>query len=177
VGFVWGLLQDVGRIVCLRGSPERIYYTQRLARFSVLLAVLASIAAQFVFFQDIVVFVILRVFAEVTMFMLMMVVLTAKITRLRLAKVLLVLVLISLIVDSLLAVLGLGLTFAGVGQEPRQLMAYSLALVALYGAASVLGWGLRKPLLPGFGVIMLYVLAVLGLDMSFRHLYQMIAGG
>ena len=175
--FAWDLFRDVIRIVFLRSSPERIYYSQRLARVSVLLAVVASAGAQALYFQDPVVFVILRVFAEVTMFMLMMVVLTAKITRLRLARVLLVLVLISLIVDSLLSLLGAGFNIAGLGQDVRQGLAYAVALVALYGAASVLGWGLNKPLLQGTGVIVLYVLAVLGLDMSFTHLYQLVAGG
>jgi len=177
MAFVLGLLQDVVRIVFLRGSPERVYYTQRLGRYSLLLAVVASAAAQALYFQDTVVFVILRVFAEATMFMLMMVLLTAKITRLRLAKVLVVLVLISLLVDSLLALLGVGLNLAGIDQNLRVLPAYLLAACALYGAASVVAWGLSKPLLQGAGVMGLYILAVLGLDMSFRHLYQMMAGG
>jgi uncharacterized membrane protein YcfT len=177
MAFVLGLLRDVIRIVFLRGSPERIYYTQRLGRYSLLLAVVASAAAQALYFQDTVVFVILRVFAEATMFMLMMVLLTAKITRLRLAKVLVVLVLISLLVDSLLALLGIGLNLAGLEQNLRVAPAYLLAACALYGAASVVAWGLSKPLLQGAGVMGLYVLAVLGLDMSFRHLYQMMAGG
>jgi hypothetical protein len=177
MAFVLGLLKDVARIVFLRGSPERIYYTQRLGRYSVLLAVAASAAAQAVFFQNNVVFVILRVFAEVTMFMLMMVLLTAKITRLRLAKVLLTLVLISLLTDSILTLSGIGLNLASIELNLRTLPGYLLAAFALYGASSVVAWGLNKPLLQGAGVMGLYVVAVLCLDMSFRHLYQMIAAG
>ncbi|XOV83094.1 MAG: hypothetical protein ACFHXK_19860 [bacterium] len=177
MAFVLGLLQDVVRIVFLRGSPERIYYTQRLGRYSVLLAVVASAAAQALYFQDNVVFVILRVFAEVTMFMLMMVLLTAKITRLRLAKVLLTLVLISLLTDSILVLLGLGLNLAAVEQAVRVLPGYLMGAIALYGASSVVGWGLSKSIVQGAGVLGAYVVAVLVLDMSFRQLYQMMAAG
>ncbi|CAE7149479.1 GALNS [Symbiodinium necroappetens] len=151
---------DVVRIVFLRGSPERIYYTQRLGRYSVLLAVVVSAATQAVYFQDNVVFVILRVFAEVTMFMLMMVLLTARISRLRLAKVLLTLVLISLLTDSVLTLSGVGLNLASIELSLRALPAYLLAAFALYGASSVVAWGLNKPLVQGAGVMGVYVVAV-----------------
>ena len=73
--YLWTLLQNVLRIVFLRGSPERIYYTRRLFIVAVILAVLVSALVQWFYHGDHVVFVILRVFAELTMFMLMAVLL------------------------------------------------------------------------------------------------------
>ena len=105
-----------------------------------------------------------------------MTLLTAKIARFRLARMMLVLVLISLLTDTLMLVLS---PVGGAGlwsPQAAQYVAYLLAALALYGAASVVAWGLNKPLYRGAGVIGLYVLAVVGLDMAFRHLYQIMAG-
>ncbi len=175
MGFLFGLVSSVGRIVFLRGSPERIYYTRRLFIVSLLLAVVASAAVQAVLFNDHVVFVILRVFAEMTMFMLMMVVLTAKIARFRLARMMLVLVLISLIADVLLTVVGAGVSYRNADPELVDGIAYVVSAVALYGASSVIAWGLKRPLWFGAGVMALYVVAAVGLDLAFRGLYEVMA--
>lgn len=176
MGFVWELVHSVFRIVFLRGSPERIYYTRRLFRGALALAVLASVLVQIYYFGDHLVFVILRVFAELVMFMLMITLLTAKIARFRLARMMLVLVLISLLTDTLLLLMS-PLGAAGIwSAQAAQYAAYLLGAIALYGAASVVAWGLSKPLFQGAGVMALYVAAVVGLDMAFRHLYQIMAG-
>ena len=171
------LLVSVLRIIFLRGSPERINYDRRLFIVVLLGAVAASAAAQTLYFGDHVAFTILRVFAEVTMFMVMMVLLTAKIPRFRLARMMLALVLISLLCDSLLILLspitGLGL----LESSQATYIAWLVALPAIYGAASVLAWRLRKVFAHGLGVFILYVAAVVGLDMAFRHLYQIMASG
>jgi len=176
MAFLWGLISSVGRIVFLRGSPERIYYTRRLFIVSLLLAVLASAGVQVVLFADHVVFVILRVFAEITMFMLMMVVLTAKIARFRLARMMLVLVLINLLADALLILVGTVLSYRTADIQLVDGMAYVVSAIAAYGASSAMAWGLQRPLMFGAGVILLYVAAATGLDMAFRGLYEVMAG-
>ena len=175
--YLWGLLTSVGHIVFLRGSPERLYYTRRLFIVSLLLALVASAAAQFLYFGDPFVFVILRVFAEVTLFMLMIVLLTAKIARFRLARMMLVLVLISLFADLILVVLSVGIPQAQVTAPLGRTVSWAVGGVALYGAGSVLAWGLRRSYFWGLGVIILYVVAVLALDSAFRELYAVMASG
>ena len=175
MAFLWGLVTNVGRIVFLRGSPERIYYTRRLFIVSLLLAVSASAAVQLLLFDDGLVFTLLRVFAELTMFMLMMVILTAKIARFRLARMMLVLVLISLLADMLLAGVGTGVSYRSAAAQVVDAIAYGVSAVALYGAANVLAWGLQRPLLWGAGGMLLYVAAASGLDAAFRGLYQIMA--
>ena len=175
MSFLKELILHVGRIVFLRGSPERIYYTRRLFIVSLLLAVAASAAVQTVLFDDHVVFVILRVFAELTMFMLMMVVLTAKIARFRLARMMLVLVLISLMADTLLTLIGAVVSYRTAEPQLVDTIAYAFAAVALYGAANVTAWGLQRPLHVGAGVMLLYAIASTGLDMAFRGLYEIMA--
>ena len=158
---VWALLSSVLRIVFLRGSPERIAYTRRL-----------FIAAQALFWADHLVFVILRVFAEFTMFMLMMVMLTARIARYRLARMMLVLVLISLLADTLLII------FSGLStHESASYLAYAIAAVAAYGASSCLSWGLKRPLWYGAACLGLYLAATVGLDLIFRELYGIMVAG
>ena len=181
MAFIWELLSSVFRIVFLRGSPERIYYTRRLAIVALLSAVLASGSAQWLFFGDHVVFIILRVFAEITLFMLMMVFLTAKITRFRLARMMLVLVMISLLTDVVLVLLSpfFFLEWLNVdhARDYAQYLAYGFGVVAAYGAASVLSWGLRKPWVSGAMLIGTYIVGVVALNSGFRHLYQIIAAG
>ncbi len=165
-------LQGLAKVVFLRGSPERIFYTRRRFIVSLLLAVAASAAVQAFYFNDHLVFVILRVFAELTMFMLAIVFLTRKIARFRLAYAMFVLVLISLAADLVLIVLSVP-----VPESVRGGVGYGVGLVALYGASNTVAWGLRKPLHHGAGVMALYVAAVVGLDSAFRSLYQTMAGG
>jgi hypothetical protein len=175
VGFLWGLVSSVARIVFLRGSPERIYYSRRLFIVSLLLAVLASAAVQLLLFDDHPVFMLLRVFAELTMFMLMMVVLTAKIARFRLARMMLVLVLVSLLADILLSAVGTVVSYRSAAPQVVDVIAYGVGAVAMYGAASVVAWGLQRSLPIGAAVMLLYLVTVLGLDMAFRGLYQIMA--
>ena len=172
MAYLWTLFQNVLRIVFLRGSPERIYYTRRLFIVSLILAVAASALAQWLFHGDHLVFMILRVFAELTMFMLMAVLLTRKIARFRLARMMAVMVLISLLADAVL-IAASALPLAG----SRDLLAYTLAAVAFYGAANSLKWGLNGAMRKALAYLGGYVAAVTGLDMAFRHLYGVIAGG
>jgi len=176
MSFIGELLVSVGRVVFMRGSPERIYYTRRLFIGALLGAVAASGVAQWLYFGDHLAFVILRVFAELMPFMLMMVLLTARIARFRLARVMLVLVLISLIADGLLLLISPAVQVFDPAVA-QHVLAYAVAAVASYGAASVVAWGLNKPLVRGAGVIAMYVAATLGLDLAFRHLYQIMAAG
>ena len=174
MGYVKDLLLSVLRIVFLRGSPERIYYTRRLFIVALLLAVLASAAAQFLYHGDHVVFVILRVFAELTLFMMMMVLLTAKIGRFRLARMMLALVLISLLADTVLVLLS-ALPLPEM-EQLHDVLAYAVAAAALYGGASAMSWGLSRPLWTAVAYMAGYVVAVLALNGAFRHLYGMYAG-
>ena len=177
MAFILELLSSVFRIVFLRGSPERIYYTRRLAIVALLSAVLASGCAQWLFFGDHVVFIILRVFAEITLFMLMMVFLTAKITRFRLARMMLVLVMISLLTDVVLVLLSPLFLLEWLNIDYAQYLGYGFGVVAAYGAASVLSWGLRKSWVSGAMLIGAYIGGVVALNAGFRHLYQIIAAG
>lgn len=162
------------RITLLRGSPERILYDRVLMIGGLLGALVVSALTQWFFFGDHAVFVILRVFAELTMFMLWVVLLTAKVARLRLASAMLCMVWMSLVGDSLLLLLT-PLVHAQYAISPQQVGWLVAALVA-YGAANVAGWALRKPLLPvGLLHVALYGAAVTGLDLVFRELYNMMA--
>ena len=168
--YLWELASNVFRIVFLRGSPERVYYTRRLFIVALVLAIAASAATQALLFGDHLTFVVLRVFSELTMFMLMMVLLTAKVARFRLVRMGLALVLISLFADLLLIALSPMLQTNGAG-----LLAFGVAGLALYGAANALAWSLRKGILNGLTYVGLYAVGVQGLDYAFRSLYQMMA--
>lgn len=164
------VLRQTGRIMFMRGSPERLLYSRRTMIVALLLAVLLSGAARMVYFGDHLTFAILWAFAKTTMFMLWMVLLTAKVARLRLASMMLSLVLISLCIDGVYLLTGplpLG--------EARTLLGRVWGLSALYGMASVVGWALRKPLGTGAMQATGYLAAVVGLDMAFRHLYATMA--
>ena len=144
MAFLWELVLSVGRIAFFRGSPERIYYTRRLFIVSLLLAVCASALVQWVLFADHLVFVILRVFAEITMFMVMMVLLTAKIARFRLARMMLVLVLLNLFVDGVLVLMGMVVSYRNTDPQVVDVLVYGLSAVAIYGAGSAMAWGLQR---------------------------------
>lgn len=160
------------RIIFLRGSPERILYSRRLFLVVLVAAVAASALVQIYYFRDHTTFVILRVFAELTVFMVWMVLLTAKVARLRLASLMLVLLLISLFGDSVLLLLS-PLPLADVAR-PLGLI-WGIAL--LYGAGNATSWALRKPLSHGCLQSGLYGLFVVGLDLAFRGLYEIVAAG
>jgi len=108
--------------------------------------------------------------------MLMIVFLTAKITRFRLARMMLVLVLINLIADSTLLIVSPAVQIGLLPERPAQILAFGIAAVALYGAMSVLAWGLNKPLYYGASVAGVYVAAVVALDESFKHFYSIMLG-
>ena len=165
---VGNVAMSVVRMMLLRGSPERILYSRKLFIASLLSALLLSGLAQWLFHGDRPEFVILRVFAETTMFMVWIVLLTAKVARLRLASMMLSLVLMSALIDALLALLGLVLP-VGV----RVFVSAAAGAVLLYGGASVLAWALRKELLYGGMHVAGYAIAVYALDASFRHLFGM----
>ncbi|MEM7077489.1 MAG: hypothetical protein AAF513_02570 [Pseudomonadota bacterium] len=159
------------RVIFLRGSPERVFYTRPRFIWGLLLAMCASAAVGFYFYQDHPVFVILRIFAKLTMFMLTIVFLTRKIARFRLAYMMLVLVLISLLVDTVLLVL------AAFWPEAWRLgTGMVLGACAFYGASNTFAWGLRKPLWHGALVAGLYVAAALALEHAFRSLYTTMLG-
>ena len=166
------MVVGVLRVAVLRGSPERVHYSRRRFIIGLILAVLTSAAVQWFVYHDHIVFTILRVFAELTMFMLAAVLLTAKVARFRLAYALLLLVLISLFADAallLVAPFDLGAAVHTVG--------FVLGLIALYGASNTMSWALRKPLVQGAFVMLVYVVAVIGLDLAFQTLYNMVALG
>jgi hypothetical protein len=164
------LVTGVLRVIFLRGSPERIFYTRRRFIVALFAALLASGLVQWFFYHDHVVFVVLRVFAEVTMFMLTMVLLTRKVARFRLAYLMLTLVLIGLFADLVLLALGLVLPI-----DYRIAAGLAAGAVAWYGASSATAWGLRKPWHYGALVMLLYVAATVGLDMAFRSMYEIMA--
>ena len=155
----------------LRGSPERILYVRKFFIVALLSALVTSGLLQFFGYGDHVVFVILRVFAEITMFMLWMVFMTAKVARLRLANMMLVLMMISVVMDlaTLLVVLPFPL-------ELRANVGMIMGIVAAYGVSNVVAWALRKPILFGALHFGLYLAAVTGLDLAFRGLYETMAG-
>ena len=169
--------KGVLRVVFLRGSPERIFYTRKRFIVGLLAAVLFSGLVQAFYFGDHLVFVILRVFAELTMFMLAMVLLTRKIPRFRLAYMMLALVFISVFIDGcLLALSPLFGNGAAMGGEITRYIAWGLGAIGLYGASSTVAWGMRLPINQGALVMALYVAAAVGLDMAFRSLYATMAG-
>ncbi len=173
--YLWELTLNVVRIVFLRGSPERIYYTRRLFLVALTIAIAASAATQVLLFGDHLTFVVLRVFAELTLFMLMMVLLTAKVARFRLVRMGLALVLISLFADMLLTVLSPLFVLQILSAESARMLAFGVAGIACYGAANALAWGLQKGVSTGLAYVALYAVAVQGLDFAFRSLYQMMA--
>ena len=170
-------LKGLLRVVFLRGSPERIFYTRRRFIVCLLLAVLLSGLAQAFFYQDHLVFVVLRVFAELTMFMLAIVLLTAKIARFRLAYMMLVLVMISALMDTTLLAIAPILTVFADAEAARLWVGWAIGAMAAYGAANCFAWGLRRDLLGGAVVVLLYLAASLALDLAFRGLYDIMAAG
>ena len=171
------------RVIFRRGSPERILYTRRRFIIGLFAAMVACALVQAWFYQDHLVFVILRVFAELTTFMMAMVILTAKIPRFRLAYLMLVLVFISLFFDaSLLLIAGVMALLEALAEitfdtTTRTYVGALLALPIIYGAASCVAWGLRKAWSQGAVVMAAYVGAALGIDLAFRGLYSVMAGG
>lgn len=165
-------LLDLLRILFLRGSPERILYTRSMAIVGLVVAVCLSTAAQLVFFQDHMVFAILRVFAEVTMFMLWIVLLTAKVAWLRLANTMLVLVWASVLMDAALVLVGV--LFSATGAMASY-AAYLWSAGILYGAVNVVAWALRQRGLFNQAWLHVggYVVAVWAVDGVFRYLYGM----
>jgi len=170
------MLRGIGRVILLRGSPERVHYSRRRFIVALLLAVAAAAAAQAFYHLDHIVFVILRVFAEITVFMLAMVVLTAWIARFRLAYVMLLLVLISVSYDLALLLLAVAGQILGTLPWPWYAGA-PLALSGVYGAANVMAWGLRKPLLQGLLVVLAMLATSAAIEQAFRWLYGLAAAG
>ncbi|MEM7002225.1 MAG: hypothetical protein AAF529_15655 [Pseudomonadota bacterium] len=170
-----GFLAALLRIMFARGSPERILYDRKLLIVGLILALLVSAAAQWFFFGDHLVFMILRVFAELTMFMLWMTLLTAKVARLRLAGAMLCLIWICLLGDVLLLLLAPIMPLLA-GSISPQTLGLLVAVVLAYGSASVTAWALRKPLTVGALHVLLYGVAVIALDITFRRLFEMAAG-
>ena len=170
-------LKGLLRVVFQRGSPERIFYTRRRFIVCLILAVVLSGLAQAFFFQDHLVFVILRVFAELTMFMLAIVLLTAKIARFRLAYMMLVLVMISALMDATLLVLAAPLTMLAGSETIRPWLGWLVGAAAAYGAANVFAWGMRREIMIGVGIVAMYLIASVGLDLAFRGLYDVMAAG
>jgi len=174
-------IANLWRVVFRRGSPERILYTRRRFIIGLFAAIAACGLVHAFYYQDHLVFVILRIFAELTTFMMAMVILTAKIPRFRLAYLMLVLVLISVSMDTILIVLAALL--AGVmqvapeleGATLRTYMGLAVALPMLYGASSCVAWGLRKPWSQGAIVMAAYVAVATGIDLAFRGLYGIMA--
>lgn len=177
MSFAWQITLHIGRIVFLRGSPERLYYTQRFFLGALVSAVVASVALQALQafeVQDPWIFVLLGVFAQLTVFMLMMVILTARIARFRLARMMLALVLIHLFLSiALIAFHGLALALPGV-QAVVEVITSGLYLLAVYAAGSVAAWGLGQSLMWGVGVILVYAGLSLGLAGAFQHLLSIV---
>lgn len=170
-------LTSIFRVMLLRGSPERILYDRWLLRIGLGYALIASMAVQWIWHGDGVVFVILQVFAEVTLFMLWMVLLTAKIGRLRLASLIMVLVWMSALADSVLVLAGIP---AALGvpvqmEAVRQILSVLIGVVLLYGASNAVSWGLRKPIPQGALQAFGYAAAVWGLVLAFQTLFNTMA--
>ena len=161
------------RIMFLRGSPERILYQRRDFIVSLFVAIAASAVVQFVYFIDTPLLAGLRVFAELTMFMLWMTLLTAKVGRLRLAQAMLILIYISIFMDSVLITCGVWQRFLPFPDV--NVVAVLLGLVMCYGGANVVAWALRKPLSAGALQMAGYALAVVALDGTFRYLFGIMA--
>ncbi|NKC01624.1 MAG: hypothetical protein GKR90_24415 [Pseudomonadales bacterium] len=165
------LLHSLLRILFQRGSPERILYARKLFIASLFGAIAASALLQHFVYLDHLVFVILRIFAELTMFMLWIVFLTAKVARLRLANMMLVLLLISILVDLTTLVLGLVTPV-----EWRIWLGIGVGAIASYGVGNVVGWALRNPIQIGMLHFYGYIAVVTALDLSFRGLYNTMVG-
>lgn len=131
-----------------------------------------SALVQSLVYDEHAVFVILRVFAELTMFMLWVVLLTAKVARLRLASMMMILCLISVAVDLTTLILGVVSPV-----EWRNALGFAIGALSSYGVANVVGWALRKPLQIGALHFAGYFVAVTALDLSFRGLYNIMVGG
>ena len=165
-----GIPRQLVRILFLRGSPERILYARSTMLWSLAAAVLASAAARLAYFDDPYIFVLLWVFAKLTMFMLWMTLLTARVVRLRLANAMLCLVLASLAYDVVLLLLS-PLPLGELAGPAAWLWAAAIA----YGAGNIAAWALRKPLTHGLAQVAGYYAAFIGLDLAFRHLYSIMA--
>lgn len=161
------LFQNLLRILFQRGSPERILYLRKLFITSLFGALAASALVQHFVYLDHLVFVILRIFAELTMFMLWVVYLTAKVARLRLANMMLVLLLISITVDLSTLLVGLFTPLEG-----RIWVGIALGAMATYGIGNVVGWALRSSIQIGMLHFISYIAVVTALDLSFRGLYH-----
>ena len=159
----------------LRGSPERILYDRWLLRLGLLFAIVLSGLAQMFYHGDHVVFVLLRVFAELITFMLWMVVLTGSVGRLRLAQAMMVLVWISTFADVVLASIGLSGLANALEEQVLNLTAIVVSTIAIYGAANTMSWAMRKKLTVGGVHLIGYALVVWALDAAFRGLYNMAA--
>ena len=163
-------ISSLVRIMLLRGSPERILYSRTEFIVGLALAVVVSGLVQMVFHGDHVIFAILRVFAELTVFMLWMVLLTARVARLRLASLMLVLVWMSVLVDVCL------LPLAWLSQPDLRLALALLVGGALaYGASSAVAWALHRKFARGGVHVIGYIGGVLAIDLAFRHLYGIVA--
>ena len=161
------------RIMFLRGSPERILYDRRWFILGLVAAIVLSALVQLIYFGDTAIFAGLRVFAELTMFMLWITLLTAKVGRLRLAQAMLMLVWISVVADAvllLLGLLGLSLPIA-----PRDVIAVLWAAVVCYGVVNVIGWARREAMPAAALQVLGYVVAVVVLDGTFRYLFGIMA--
>lgn len=155
------------RVIFLRGSPERIHYSTKLFIVALLLAIAASAAVQAIVFDDPALLVGLRVFSELTMFMLAMVLLTRKVARLRLARFMLVVVAISLLADTALLLCGL-LNF----QSVTRIGVYIIGFSAVYGASNALHWAIKGQFWLATVGVCGYVLVVTVLDNTFRGLFS-----
>ncbi|MEM7097546.1 MAG: hypothetical protein AAF541_04740 [Pseudomonadota bacterium] len=167
-----GLVTGTFRVMLLRGSPERVHYSRPRFLVGLALAILASALVEWLVYGDHIVFMILRLFAELTMFMLAVTLLTAKVARFRLAYAMLLLVWISVFTDGVLllaAPLNLG--------DSVHTLGFVVGLIALYGAGNTVAWALRKPLAQGIMVMVVYAIAVICLDLAFQTLYDMVAFG
>ncbi|NOX50164.1 MAG: hypothetical protein GXP16_06445 [Gammaproteobacteria bacterium] len=167
-----GQFSNLLRVMFMRGSPERFLYSRWRSIPALLGAIVLSALVQHFYFGDQVVFVILRVFSEVTMFMLWMVLLTAQVGRLRLANMMLVLVLISLFYDAVLLLLSLTPIYAKVLFAHAGVMAFIWGAIILYGAGNTVSWAIRSKLWYGCMHVFLYISAAFALEFSFRWLYE-----
>ena len=169
-------LKALLRIAFLRGSPERILYGRGKFIAGLLLALVAAGAAQYFYHADHLVFALLRVFAEVTIFMMWMVLLTAKVARLRLATLMLSLVGLSLLSDGVLLLLAVPFQLLAVGDVLRDVVAFVWGAAICYGAGSAVGWALhQRSMNNGILHVIGYVVVVAALEVSFRYLYNIMA--
>jgi len=106
------------------------------------------------------------------MFMVGVVLLTRKVARIRLARLMLVLVSISLLADVVLS-------FCGLLDIPliTNIAHYVIGIAAIYGASNALHWAIKGNFLLGVAGIGGYVLVVTVLYETFRGLFAIIASG